>query len=120
MPDCWIPIGECGVVVWLELKIGTIKGEILSYDIRPEQRKEMRRMISDACAVGVLVGVKGTADIIAFFPSPEVLGGRVNFPRALAEGHGFAFEGLNPETLKSCCRFIFFKSCEIWPSLDRV
>lgn len=75
-PDCWIPRDgqQC---TFLELKIGSIKGGLLHYDVRPDQKGCLRAMRDDGCAVGLLIGIAGTR-MAAFGPADdERLSGQV-------------------------------------------
>jgi hypothetical protein len=84
LPDCWVPLkvqGDGGsflaVNVHLELKAGEVKGGKFCYTIRPEQKREIRSMLKDGVKVGILLGVKGTRQVVFFQATEESLSGSV-------------------------------------------
>lgn len=88
LPDCWVPfqkevlregefaVGGTIVQVHLELKIGRITRNILTYNVRPEQRKQIIAMQDDGVRVGFLVGIKGTKSLLFILPGPEARHGQ--------------------------------------------
>lgn len=77
LPDCWVPM-ECGRQVHLELKAGVITGEHLRFSIRPEQRREIRQMLSDRVGVGLAIGIKGSATVVFAKATDKILSGSIN------------------------------------------
>lgn len=79
LPDCWVPWGE--YQVHLELKAATlvsVKGKsILRYEVRPEQRREIRVGLMDRVRIGLLIGVKGTNACVFALPSDHALAGQI-------------------------------------------
>lgn len=63
LPDCWVPM-RCGRQVHLELKAGVIKGGVLQFTVRPEQRREIRALLRDSIPVGLLIGIEGTGSVV--------------------------------------------------------
>lgn len=76
LPDCWVPVdGRC---VHLELKCGWIKKGELRFTVRPEQKRELLRMVEDGVPVGLLVGVKGTNSVVFLTVTEDVVNGAVS------------------------------------------
>ena len=80
LPDCWVPWGE--YQVHLELKAGAvvnIRGRsFLRYEVRPEQRREIRVGLMDKVRIGLLIGVKGTNSCVFALPSDHALAGKID------------------------------------------
>lgn len=62
LPDTFLVRG--GQTLFLELKIGELHGVDLVFETRKEQKKELLRLCSDGALVGMLIGVKGTHDLM--------------------------------------------------------
>jgi hypothetical protein len=83
LPDCWVPLpverwrNIKTVQVHLELKAGVITEGYLRYELRPEQRREIRVMLADKLSVGLLIGIKGTQTVVFALPTEKALSGRI-------------------------------------------
>jgi len=77
LPDCWVPKGKGIGQVHLELKCGQIKNGRLRFKVRPEQKKEIKRMIQDGVVVGFLVGIQDTHNCVFMAVTGDSLGGNV-------------------------------------------
>jgi hypothetical protein len=76
LPDCWVP--EQGYCVWLELKVGEVKGGThLCYEVRPEQRRELKAMAKGKVPCGLLIGIKGSALLIWALPTAAAMAGKL-------------------------------------------
>lgn len=79
LPDCWVPYEDRQV--HLELKCGSLDTGLLRFTVRPEQRREIRKMIEDKVNVGFLVGLKDTDLVFFIRPSDGALAGLVDISR---------------------------------------
>ncbi len=52
---------------------------VLRYDVRPEQKREILALADEGVVVGLLVGIKGTHDLIFMPPKPKFLHGELSF-----------------------------------------
>lgn len=86
LPDCWVPwkysvsFGDedeyFDAQVQLELKCGKIIRNSLCYDVRPEQRKQIIKMMDDGVKVGLIIGIKHSNTLIFTKPQPQFLQGK--------------------------------------------
>lgn len=75
LPDCWVPwLGRC---VHLELKAGELRRGYLHYEVRPEQRRELKAMVEDRIACGFLIGIKGGQTMVFARVDEGSLAGKV-------------------------------------------
>ncbi len=82
LPDCWVPWPtgfDAGEVVHLELKCGVLKDGVITYKVRPEQKREIPAIMKDGVKVGLLVGIKGTGVVVFAYPNSDALNGRLSF-----------------------------------------
>lgn len=79
LPDCWVPCGSHQV--HFELKAAVLwdaKGKsFLRYEVRPEQRREIRSGLMDRVRIGLIIGVKGTSSVLFALPSDHALAGKI-------------------------------------------
>jgi hypothetical protein len=67
---------ECGRQVHLELKAGQLRQGMLSYAVRPEQKKQILAMVDDGVPVGFLIGIKRSDTVIFARATPKVIFGK--------------------------------------------
>lgn len=77
LPDCWVVVGR-GRLVQLELKVGDVKGDRIRFTVRPEQRREIKRMVHDRVPVGIVLGIRNTESLMFLLPTREALAGNIS------------------------------------------
>ena len=107
LPDVWVPTGEYGQVVNLELKIGKMEGALLRYKVRAEQKREMKAMRHDLCAVGLLVAISNTPDMVFMNIDDYSLSGAVCIEKMVDDGDGFLISSHRSIALTLGVNFIF-------------
>lgn len=105
LPDCWVPVGDSQV--WIELKCGKIKNGNVSYNLRPEQMKQIRAMVDDGVKVGLLVGLKGQRTLLFCQPTPMILGGQWSTYNDYMLSQWFGIETGSEAMLLEGVNFIF-------------
>lgn len=77
VPDCFLALD--GQAIFLEAKLAVImkRDDVVKFNVRPEQRRVITRMMEwDLVVLGV-VAVKGTPDVHVFWPDEGFLDGRL-------------------------------------------
>ncbi len=97
LPDCWVPM-RCGRQVHLELKCGELKDGVLCFTVRPEQRREIKKMASERVPVGFLIGLSDSHSLAFTAATKESLCGKVliasnETPRFWADSRELARDG---------------------------
>lgn len=90
LPDCWVPIDNTRIQTWVELKLATLKGDTLSYTLRPEQKKQISSMVADRLVVGIIAGLKGGDRVWAMLINEATLSGE--FDLKIGEQERWAVE----------------------------
>ena len=84
LPDAYCAINGLGHL-WIELKFGALHrfSDHLSFDLRPEHRATIRRLIDNGGRVALVVGYFGAISHIILRANERVLSGKVHLPQAL-------------------------------------
>jgi len=109
LPDCWVPHSE--EQVHFELKCGTLGSDgVLKYNVRPEQRREIRAMVDDRVKVGLIIGIRDSPIVIFAMPSIPFLAGKVKLKSC--EGRSYSADGHidNLSCFQAGVNFIFLNA----------
>ena len=83
LPDAYCAINGLGHL-WFELKYGTLHlNDCLTFELRPEQRATMRRLLDAGGRVALAVGYFGAVSPIILRANERVLSGKVHLPQAI-------------------------------------
>lgn len=115
LPDCWV--AHNGHCIHLELKVGKIVGALtntpaLSFELRPGQKKEIRKMVADGLKVGLLVGLIQTEAMWFIRPCPEMYEGKIPMDVMLKQSQEYSAGSSSSEegnSFQSGLNFIYFK-----------
>lgn len=89
LPDCILPHGPTGAVIWFELKVAELKAGGLYFEVRPKQRDQIRKMLGRKQRVVFIIGIKRTTDIMAFLPTADTCFGHIeDINLAISQGYG--------------------------------
>lgn len=78
LPDCFINDvdGLPSRVAFFELKVGEVKGAMVCYTVRPQQKKRIKKMLEKGYKVWLLVGEKGGDRLWRIYPSEGARNGK--------------------------------------------
>lgn len=93
VPDCFYFNGHGGRTIWLELKIGQMRKGRLSYDVRPGQKRILRRLTEQDVPAYILVGIEGEKDLYLTEARGEIIEGSFS---VIAPPDAIIIEKLDP------------------------
>lgn len=84
LPDMFFPVNIKGEILFIELKYSKeITDNEIRYEVQPEQKREIPRMVADGMRVLMLIGMPHA--VIVQRPTDEALSGRLRLQNSVSQ-----------------------------------